>query len=348
MGRYPEAPWDFDCPYKHRCPHMKGHSSTWALLRIKRASELNHDYWQLSDLFREHEDKYHQQIAELTAERDQLKAQLKALHQRQFKANRKVKSKAPTKERPASSKPRGAPTGHPYWHREPPEEIDQVINVDAPEVCPHCQCEHLQPCDDVHEHLQEDIVLQPKTQVVNFRHKQAYCPKCRRPVFKDGPSELRHSAIGPVAKATAVYLRYGLRMTYRNVQQLFDTLFNLSFVPASAMAFDRAATQKGLPLYEDLKVKIQQAQHVYADETHWRQNGQSGQVWYAGNNELAVFHIAMSRASAEAVELLGDDFGGSLVTDGYAAYLATNPKQHQTCLAHLIRKARDILHEGNL
>ena len=176
----------------------------------------------------------------------------------------------------------------------------------------------------------------------------AYCPRCRRSVFKDGPGELRNSEIGPITKATAVYLRYGLRITYRQVQKLFLDVFNMSFSPTTAMAFDRTATQKGLPLYEDLKAKIRQAQQIYADETYWRQNGKNGNVWYAGNEDLAVFHIAMSRASSEAIALLGDHFSGSLVTDGYAAYLATNPKNHQTCLAHLIRQAREILEEQQL
>ena len=53
----------------------------------------------------------------------------------------------------------------------------------------------------------------------------------------------------------------------------------------------------------------------------------------------------MSRTSEQATILLGENFQGSLVTDGYVAYLATHPKQHQTCLAHLIRKAREIIQE---
>ena len=113
--------------------------------------------------------------------------------------------------------------------------------------------------DELHEHTQEDIVLQPQTIVTNYKHQMAYCPKCRRSVFRDGPGELRNSEIGPVTKATAVYLRYGLRVTYRQVQKLFQDIFNMSFSPATAMAFDRTATQKGLPLYEDLKAKIRQA-----------------------------------------------------------------------------------------
>lgn len=349
MGRYPKAPWDFKCLYQHSCPYMDGHSTTWAHLQIEEAHRLNHNYWRLSDQYREEVNSLHKTIDHLEQENAQLKAQLKAFHQRQFKANRKPKNNKNTNATDKNnSRPRGAPKAHQYWSRKKPDTVDRTINVNAPKRCPHCQCNHLEPSDEVHEHAQEDIVLQPKTFVTHYKHQTAYCPKCRRSVFKDGPGELRNSEIGPVTKATAVYLRYGLRITYRQVQKLFGDLFNMSFSPATAMAFDRTATQKGLPLYEDLKAKIRQAQQIYADETYWRQDGQNGHVWYAGNKDVAVFHIAMSRASSEAIELLGERFEGSLVTDGYAAYWATNPKNHQTCLAHLIRQAREILQEQHL
>ncbi len=354
MGRTPEAPYDFECLYQHTCPHMDRHSATWALLQIKEADRLNGEYWRLSDSYNDEVNALHGTIKQLENENAQLKAQLKALHQRQFKANRKPKSGNNKGSSPDdthsqdTSRPRGAPKGHPFWGRRPPGPVDQTIEVSAPTICPHCQCDHLLPSDTIHEHLQEDIVLQPKTRVVNFKHEQAICPKCRRLVFKEGPGELRNCHIGPVTKATAVYLRYGLRIPYRQVQQLFSTLFNMPFVPASALAFDRTATEKGLPLYDDLKAKLKQAQKAYADETYWRQDGKNGYVWYAGNEDLAVFHIAMSRASEEAIELLGENFGGSLVTDGYVGYLPIHPQHHQTCLAHLIRKAREILEELQL
>jgi hypothetical protein len=347
MGRYPEAPYDFECLYEHSCPHLDGHSTTWAHHQIKEAGRLNGDYWRLSDMSRDEVDALHSTIQTLEQENTQLKAQLKTLHQRQFKANRKPRTTKDQSNQDNTPKPRprGAPKGHPHWTRRPPDHVDQVLDVAAPETCPHCQCDHLQPSNEIHEHLQEDIVLQPKTRVVNFKHKQSYCPKCRRHVYKDGPGELRNCEIGPVTKATAVYLRYGLRIPYRQVQKLFSTLFNMPFVPASALAFDRTATQKGLSLYEDLRAKIQQADIAYADETYWRQDGQNSYVWYAGNEDLALFRISMRRTKENALWLLGDNFQGSLCTDGYTGYFITNPKHHQTCLAHFIRKARDILKE---
>jgi hypothetical protein len=46
-----------------------------------------------------------------------------------------------------------------------------------------------------------------------------------------------------------------------------------------------------------------------------------------------------------AQSISGDDFGGVLNADGYAAYNAVNAKNRQTCLAHIIRKAKEIKQE---
>ena len=49
-----------------------------------------------------------------------------------------------------------------------------------------------------------------------------------------------------------------------------------------------------------------------------------------------------------AQSILGDQFGGVLHTDGYAAYNAVNAKDRKTCLAPLIRKAKEIKQEISL
>ena len=60
---------------------------------------------------------------------------------------------------------------------------------------------------------------------------------------------------------------------------------------------------------------------------------------------MALFHIDRHRSANVAKWLLGDDFDGVLHTDGYAAYNAVNPKERQSCLAHLMRKAKEIKQE---
>lgn len=340
-------PWNYQCPYRHHCPHLDGLSVDWLWNEYESSYDEHYEHWQIRDIQQDQLEKAHDYINKLEKENQDLKAKLKALHQRQFKANKKRKSKH-SDDKAASGdrkKKRGAPEGHPGWSRRKPDHVDKTVFVPAPEMCPHCACGDLTAVDQTKEHLQEDIVLRPHTYVVNFSHQQAYCPKCRQPVIEAAEGELLNCHIGPTTKAAAVFLRYGLNLPYRKVKQLFEVFFNMPFVPASAMNFDRTATDKGQPLYEDLKEKLRAAAFAHADETHWREDGINQFVWYAGNEQLAFYLINRHRSAQVARSILGDDFTGILNTDGYAAYNALNVKERQSCLAHLLRKAKEIKQE---
>lgn len=350
MSRKEQAPWDYECRYKDNCPHLEGLSTHWVWEEYQRSYNEHLEHWRVREDQNKELEEALKYIGELEKENQEIKAKWQALHRRQFKKNIKIDVED-TQDKLADNrdcwkkKSRGAPKGHQGWYRREPDHIDKTIIVEAPEVCPHCSCTKLTPIDETKDHLQEDIVLQPRTLVTNFKHHQAFCPKCNRPVIKAAKGELINCRIGPATKAVAIYLRYGLRIPYRKVQELFDVIFGMPFVPASAMAFDRKATHIGEPLYKDLQDKLRSSLIAHADETHWRENGISHHVWYGGNNDIALFHIDRHRSTEIAQSIFGDNFGGILVTDGYASYNGVNPKARQSCLAHLITRTREIKEE---
>ncbi|MDO8972205.1 MAG: transposase, partial [Saprospiraceae bacterium] len=298
--------------------------------------------------------KAQERIRKLERENAQLKAKMKAIHMRQFKPNRKLSDKEKNQDaaRNLSSevepqaKKRGAPAGHPGWSRSKPPRIDRTVQVAAPEICPSCHSNRLTPLPEIIEHIQEDIVLCPRPVVTRYLHNQAYCHCCRQPVVKSAESEILNAPIGPVTKAAAIYLRYNIGISYRKVQRIFNDLFGLTFVPASLVGFDRKASGKGSAIYDDLLEKIRASDVVHADETSWRNNGFSHFVWFAGNENLAFFHIDRHRSSEVARFIFGKNFAGTLVRDRYAAYNEIG--NWQSCLSHLIRKAEEINQEHNL
>jgi hypothetical protein len=156
------------------------------------------------------------------------------------------------------------------------------------------------------------------------------------------PGERLTATIGPVTNAVTTWLRYGMGLSFRKTQRVLDELFGMSFVPASALRFGRRAAARGAPLYDDLREKIKAAPVVHADETSWRQDGINHVVWFAGNDELAVFHIDRHRSADAADQLLGTALPGTLVSDAYAAYNHIDAPARQSCLAHLIRHAKEL------
>jgi transposase len=166
-------------------------------------------------------------------------------------------------------------------------------------------------------------------------------------VVQAGPGELLNAPIGPVAKSVAIYFRYRIGIPYRKTTEIFRELFGLKFVPASALLFDRQATGRAMPLYEDLRDKIRASDVVHADETSWRSDGVGHFVWFAGNENLAFFHIDRHRSADVAQTIFGQNFDGTLVRDRYAAYNGIGVNW-QVCLAHLITNAKQIRAEHAL
>ena len=354
MPRPADLPTDFDCPYKHRCPHLEG-LSTHGIFRAYQDSRIReHEHWLTRESMSGEILDLERTVREQAAQIDQLQAENRRLHQRGFKARTKpadkktsnppVKDAGPTDQR----QPRGAPKGHPPWNRKEPEVIDLTRQAEAPCSCPHCQS----PTDPTNTGLtafvQEDIVLQPKTVVTRYVHPTAWCPTCRRQVIQPLEGELPFAPIGPRAKAAALYLRHEMKLPYRKIQEAMSALFGLDFVPSSTLGFELRARQNADPFYEDLIQKLRHASLIHADETHWRQDGENHFVWYAGNQDLALFHIDAHRSAEAAQVLLGARLEALLVTDAYASYNAITVTARQSCLAHLLRRAKELIAEMEL
>jgi len=253
VPRFTDLDAEFICPYRDGCPYLEGLSTQWVWEQYQATAGSECHYEYILEQQNQELAKIHAQNRELELENHQLRAQLHALHQRQFKGRHKAPI-AGSREGPAGkSKKRGAPVGHPPWQRAKPQHIDRMIPVQAPERCPHCHRSGLPPVKAIHDHVQEDIVLEPRTVVTCYRYQQAHCPDCDREVWQPGPGELPGAYIGPAAKATAIYLRYKLNASDRKISEFFADFFGLRFVPASAYGFERQAVRRGTPLYTDLR-----------------------------------------------------------------------------------------------
>lgn len=346
-------PDDFVCPYQDNCPHLEGMSTTWVLEEYRHGEQFYDEHLRIIDAFNEQLQTAHNRIGKLEGELAELRAKYQALHQKQFKPNRKNKADSPVQKADGifddstTKKKRGAPEGHPGWFRPKPTTIDRSVHVPAPQQCPHCGLKDLTPVDEPMEHIQQDIVLAPRPVATRYVHDQAFCPRCHRLVVEAASEEILHAPIGPVAKAAAMYLRYDVCIPYRKVVEILTTLFGLTCVPASLVSLDRKAAQLGENIYADLREKIRASAVAHADETSWRNDGIGHYVWFAGNENLAFFHIDRHRSAKVARAIFGEDFVGTLVRDRYAAYNGIGA-HWQACLAHILTTVKEINREHQL
>src|SRR4029453_2461772 len=71
---------------------------------------------------------------------------------------------------------------------------------------------------------------------------------------------------------------------------------------------------------EEARTYVHEQEVAHLDETSWRQGDQPAWLWVAVTTWVTVFVVRLSRGGQVARELLGERFGGILVTDRYSAY----------------------------
>src|SRR5262249_60107046 len=95
------------------------------------------------------------------------------------------------------------------------------------------------------------------------------------------------------------------------------------------------------PSYDLLVAAARHSAVQHVDETGWKIGGRSAWLWVFADAHVTLYRIRPSRGHDVVVEVLGEDFGGVLVSDCFLAYdpLACDK---QKCLAHLLKTCGEI------
>ena len=168
---------------------------------------------------------------------------------------------------------------------------------------------------------------------------QADCPSCGRRVKAQLPPE-QHTGYGPRLSALIGEMA-GMQGTSRSLIQTFCA--SVLGIPIGLGAIQNVIDRVTLaiqPHYEALARMARQAPVGYIDETPWFCQGTLQWLWVMTSPEAAFYRIDTSRSKAAFLALI-DDWDGILVSDGYGVY-QTWVSKRQTCLAHLIRRARGL------
>lgn len=289
-------------------------------------------------------EKLREENARLKEEVAYLKIQLEEFNAKRYKGNKTPPDDSGSMQGASSPpKKRGGKFGHRGWFRKKPKKIDRVEDVRL-ECCPECKSKDITACknEEIDEHVQEDIIL-PKVEAVLFRHHEYYCRNCKKVVSSTGNDELANSYIGPKAKALAVFMRYVVKISERDVKNLFEKAFNLNIVHSSIAGFRDQLRRAGSPLYERLKESLKNSSFIHADETGWRVDGKTSWLWKFSNKKICISHIDESRGQKVVRKILGDHYDGTLITDFLSAYNKIITKAKQRCLVHLLRDLKKVL-----
>lgn len=230
-------------------------------------------------------------------------------------------------------------------HRPIPTHIDETHDAPIPVVCPHCAGPVIETARATQ--YQED--LPPVRPVVRAFHVHiGQCQQCGRRVQGRHPWQTSDALgaaaaqIGPRAVATAAVLHKQFGLPLGKVATFYQRHFGLRITTGGLVHALHRAARQATPTYAALINTVRQSPVVVPDETGWRVGAQLQWLWVGATPSTTVYAIQPGRGFDEAAALLGADFAGVLVRDGWAPYRQFDQAAHQTCLAHLLRRCREI------
>jgi transposase len=240
---------------------------------------------------------------------------------------------------------RGAEYGTPS-RRKVPEHVDETIDVLPPDACPGCG--GAVEAGSVSEQYQTEIPpLRPHVRC--FRIHLGRCTGCGQAVRGRDPRQTSDavgaaaSQLGPRAVALGAHLNKGLGLSFDKCSDLYRTAFGIEVSRSGLCQALHRLAAAAEPTYDALIESLRAAPVVSPDETGWKVGGELVWLWAFATPEISVYAIQDGRGFAQAAGVLGTDFGGVLIRDGWAPYRRFVEAQHQSCLAHLLRRCREII-----
>lgn len=241
-------------------------------------------------------------------------------------APKQVREKTPRKKR-AGKHNRGR-------HRA--EQADVVIEH-AADACP--QCGTTLTGGWTHRRTQViDLPEQQKAVVTEHRMVARVCPACQRRVLPKPVQAGRvgQTRFGPRLIPTVVTMQTTERLPIRLIQARLAREYHLHISQGGIIGLLRLAGRQMEGRYQEIKERVRASPVVQADETGWREDGANGYLWMMRSADAVYFRRDAHRSKDACDKILGDAFGGTLVTDFYAAYDHI-PCPHQRCWTHLWR-----------
>ncbi len=319
--------------YRSQCYHLEG-ELRYVRPELYRAHQKIGDLQDRVESLRQQNQVLQKRLAELTQKLDHQPRAIPAF----------VKPSLPRKTR----KRPGRKAGHEPAHRPIPEKIDTHIDVPVPvdgggvASCPHCHTQLAEVRE--HDRIVEDIIP-AKVTTTCYHTISGYCPSCRKRIESRAPeqppaADVPQAQLGINVLATAALMRVQYRLPYRLITQLMADLPGLTIAPGTVA---RQIERMGRWLegeYDRLRIFLHHSPAIHMDETGWRVNAENRWLWAMLDEKHTFYHIDRSRGNKVVRKLLGDVFGGVLVSDFYSAYSRMGCRK-QKCLVHLLRELRD-------
>jgi transposase len=233
-----------------------------------------------------------------------------------------------------------------HFSRPQPERIDETHTAPLPAACPHCGGRHLAQTHTA-EQFQSEVVS--KVMQRKFVIHLGQCGSCGQRVQGRHPLQTSDALgaagvqLGGQAHALIAWLNKRLGLSHGKVQEFFQRVFGFTLGRATSCRSMLRTAQRAEPAAAEIRQQIRGSPLVVPDETGWRIGGRLAWLHVAVGEWETVVQVERGRGYEPLASLIGLDYAGRLIHDGWAAYDRFCRAEHQQCLTHLSKRCRELI-----
>jgi transposase len=236
----------------------------------------------------------------------------------------------------APQKP-GAKEGHEGVTRPMPEKTDEKKKLFL-RTCP--QGHRLAKIKETRSRTVEDIELVRRLKIIEYELQGYYCKTCKKKVFPRIFDAMPRFRLGMNFCNYVCERKLGYRMSFNMIQK--DLLKNFGLKVSQATLVNAIHAVAGLlgKKYEEYKRLLREGNFVHIDETGWRVEGTNMWLWKFRSKDIVVTVIDKHRSHGVPESILGKEYKGVMIHDGFPAYNLLDG-EHQQCWTHITRHSRN-------
>jgi len=233
-----------------------------------------------------------------------------------------------------------------HAHRPPPPRIDETYDAPLPPECPHCHQPRLH---------KTGVIVQYQTEIPRqvlyrqFNVETGRCQHCgqavagRHPLMTSTASGAAASQFGPNVHATLTLMNKECGLSHGKCVKLLKAMFGLNMSRGESARSTARTARRCEPASAEIRQAVHDAPVVTPDETGWRVAGRNAWLHVFATPQATCYEIDPTRSAGPAERLLGRDWSGTLVHDGWSPYGRLKAAAHQQCLRHLQRRCQELL-----
>jgi transposase len=149
--------------------------------------------------------------------------------------------------------------------------------------------------------------------------------------------------LGPDAQAAVVEFNKQAGMSHGKISRVFQTLFGIRLSRGGSVHVVLRAARRCEPVYKNICETIKASPWTVLDETGWHVGGKNAWLHGLVGPDATAYVIDPTRSGAIAGRVLGRDYNGIMIHDGWSPYDNFVNAEHQQCLGHLLRRCHELL-----